>query len=446
MRLKKFALRGFLVLAVGIALCILFSGTIRTLTTPKVRFAPVKMGQFEQVTELSGKVVFPEKEEIAVSVPEGLTLTVTRVFAEPGKRLKKRDKLLSAVVTDAEKTLASLQTQADTSRETLASWERKNGSIRLSRNEQRWVDAWQKARDAEKTERAARLDLLTELEALGLKTVPEALPENADEKTAEAWKTWQEAKQAMDQACQDQADLDRYAVEDSVWTLMKQKQEEERKLADTEDQIMQIMLLSRRVETITAPHSGYVVSVEVEKDATVSGDRVLVYITPEGVSPVIRAELQDAKMSVQKGTVLSVDSESWGTVETKVTDTGVTETGHPYADAEISEDVIYGLGDVKTLIGKDEIRLKMTSRAKESTCLVPASAVRGSGDGRYVYIGETENSALAGTRIVVQKMDVTVLAENASVVSVSEDLARSKVIYMEDRMISEGGTVMLYEE
>ena len=73
-------------------------------------------------------------------------------------------------------------------------------------------------------------------------------------------------------------------------------------------------------------------------------------------------------------------------------------------------------------------------------------AVRGSGDGRYVYVGEQQSSAFAGTQIIVRKTDVTVLAESASTVSVAEDLSYSKVLYMEDRVINEGGAVMLYEE
>ena len=72
--------------------------------------------------------------------------------------------------------------------------------------------------------------------------------------------------------------------------------------------------------------------------------------------------------------------------------------------------------------------------------------MRGSGDGRYVYTGETVSSAFSGTSIIVQKTSVTVLAENASTVSVAEDLGYVKVLYMEDRTISEGGAVMLYEE
>ena len=128
MQMKKFALRGMIVLAVAVALCVLFSGTIRTLTTPKVRYASVKNGKFESVTELTGKVVFPEEEEITLEIPEGLSLTVTKVLATPGQQVKKGTKLLTAVVTDAEKTLATLQQEYDSAQNTLDTWDRKNGA------------------------------------------------------------------------------------------------------------------------------------------------------------------------------------------------------------------------------------------------------------------------------------------------------------------------------
>lgn len=445
MNYKKFALRGLLFLAIAVALCLLFSGTIRTLTTPKVRYAPVKMGKFESVTELTGKIVFPESEEIAVNVPEGLSVTVTRVAAEAGKKVKKGEKLLTCAVTDAEKTLATLQQEIDTQREALDAWERKNGSLRLSRKEQEWVDAVGKARDAESAERTARMELITRLETLGLPEIPDTLPEEADPETAEAWKAWEDAKSALAEARQGQSALSRYALEDDVWTQLKQKQEAERKLADAEDQMMQLMLLSRKAETITAPHAGYVIAVNVEKGSVLTGSSVPLTITPDKQVPVIRCELPDLRLSVQKGAVLTIPSDSWGYAETKVVSTGMTETGHPYADAEINDDVLYSLGDVASLM-KEDIHLRLTSKAKESTCLLPASAVRGSGDGRYVYTGETVSSAFSGTSIIVQKTSVTVLAENASTVSVAEDLGYVKVLYMEDRTISEGGAVMLYEE
>ena len=75
---------------------------------------------------------------------------------------------------------------------------------------------------------------------------------------------------------------------------------------------------------------------------------------------------------------------------------------------------------------------------------VPASAVRGSGDSRYVLVGETESSAFGGNRMIAKKMSVTVLAESGSTVSVAEDLTWQKVLYMEDRALTEGGPVMQY--
>ena len=442
MRLKKFALRGMIGLAVAIALCILFAGTVRSLTTPKVRFAAAKMGKFESVTELTGEVVFPETEEITVAVPEGISASVTRVFVSPGERVKKGQKLISAKVNDAEKTLASLQQEYDTQQKALESWSRKNGEIRLSRNEQQWKDAYEATREAESAERQARLSLLV---LLGTGTMPESLPEDAGEEASAAWDRWQESKKTLSDARSRLSALDRFAIAEDVWTLLQQREETERKRDEAEAQMMTILLLGRQLETVTAPHAGYIAAVSVEKGGALSGDTVILTLMPEDAAPVIRTDVSDVKQSLQKGATVSIQSEYWGRVETKVTGMGLSSTGHPYADAEITQDVIYALGEVSEMM-KEKIGLRLTTRAQEATCLIPASAVRGSGESRYVYIGETESSAFAGTKMIVRKQDVTVLAESADTVSIAEDLSRSKVLYMEDRALSEGGTVMQYEE
>ena len=445
MHFKKFALRGLVVLAVAIALCILFAGTIRTLTTPKVRFAPVKSGKFESVTELTGKIAFPEEEEMTLTVPEGLSLTVAKVLVTPGQKVKKGEKLLTTAVTDAEKTLKSLQDEIDTARTALESWERKNGSIRLSANEQQWMNAYEAAREADRAEQAARLEVAACLADMGITGIPETLPDKADEKTKKAYAAWQEAREKQQAARETLAGWERYAIPEDTWTLLQQKKDNEKKLQDAEDQMMTILLLSRQTEVVTAPHAGYVVSVGVEKGSVYTGDGALLCITPEKKTPVIRAEIADTKQKIQKGAAVTIPSDSWGRVESKVIETGVTDTGHTYADIQITEDVIYALGQVSTMM-KNDIKVRLSSKAQEATCLIPAAAVRGSGNERYVLVGETETSALAGNRIVVRKESVTVLAENATTVSVAEDLTRSKILYMEDRVINEGGTVMLYEE
>ena len=450
MQMKKFALRGMVAVAVAVALCVLFSGTIRTLTTPKVRYAQTKNGKFESVTELTGKVAFTETEEITLDIPDGMSITVTKVLAVPGQKIRKGDRLLTAEVTDAEKTLATLQQEYESAQNTLDAWDRKNGSIRLSRNENLWMEAYEAVRDAEKAEREEKLELMALLEEAGIDTpletlAEEKLPEGTDEQTVTAFSTWMGLRQKTEEARDSLKALERYAIAEDTWTLLQQRQEAEKKRDDAEAQIMAVRLLGRKVAVLTAPRDGYVATVVATKGGTISGDDPLLTITTEKGEPVIRADVSGVKQNIAKGTTISIASESWGRVETRVINTGLDENGHPFADAEITEDVTWALGQVSAIL-KDEIKMRLTTRAQESTCLVPASAVRGGGEGRYVYIGEQERSAFAGNRIVVRKMDVTVLAESASTVSIAEDLSYSKVLYMEDRVISEGGTVMLYEE
>ena len=48
MKLKKFALRGLIILAVAVALCMFFARTVQTITTPKVQLVTASNGRFEE--------------------------------------------------------------------------------------------------------------------------------------------------------------------------------------------------------------------------------------------------------------------------------------------------------------------------------------------------------------------------------------------------------------
>ena len=45
--MKKFAVKGLIALAAAVALCMFFSGTIRTITTAKVKIVTAKTGKLE---------------------------------------------------------------------------------------------------------------------------------------------------------------------------------------------------------------------------------------------------------------------------------------------------------------------------------------------------------------------------------------------------------------
>ncbi len=443
MKMKKFALRGMIVLAAAVALCIFFSGTVRNLTTPKVRFAQARMGKMEVETELKGQVVFPETVEFTLPVPEGMTLTVTRVQAEAGARVKAGDPLLSARVTDGEKTLETLRKDLLTAQKELRELQKKTADIRLNRGEQKWREAWERDAAAAAAAQEARIGLFSALRRAGLEMEGDRLPEGAGEEIETLWQAWRQAEQERTESAGELTALERYAIPESTWTLLQQLKAQEDKTAALEEQLTATQVMIRTAEKITAPRAAYVTEVGVEKGSTVDGDTVVMKMTAEGSQPVIRLSLADVKQEVNPGTTVILESDGWSQPAVQVIQTGLTLEGRPYADAEITQDVLYALGSVSTLM-KNEIKAKLVTRSRESTCLLPASAVRGSGKNRYVYVAETDSSAFGGSRMKARKTDVTVLAESGSTVSVAEDLTYQKVLYMEDRALTEGGAVMEY--
>ncbi|MBO4299326.1 MAG: hypothetical protein J5998_11050 [Clostridia bacterium] len=441
--MKKIAVRAMIVLAVVVALCMFFSGTIRTITTPKVRFTSARQGKFEMVTELTGQVHFKETEEMKLDVPQGASLTVNRVFVKAGEKVEEGDRLFAMAVVDCDKTIASLQSDYDAAEASLRDLVRKNGEVRLTRNEQAWMDAYYAAQEASQSKRDCRVEVQALLALEGLEMPQEGVPDGASDELIAAIEALGEAESASEAADEALDRLNRYAIADSTWTYLTQRREYEEKMASSEESMTKLTLLSREVKEVRAAHAGYVAEVLVEKGGTADASTVLLKLTPDAGAPVIRTDISDVKQSVSAGSVVSVETSRWGRLDTAVIDTGVTAAGSRYADVTITDDIIQANGSLSGMMQGD-IKLRLTTRAQEATCLVSPSAVRGSGSDRYVYVAAKETSTFGGTQMKVQKVSVTVLNESASAVSVAEDLTRSQIIYMEDRALSEGDAVMEY--
>ena len=452
MQFKKFALRGMIILAIVIALCVLFSGTLRTLTTAKVRFAPKKMGKLEQSVELeNGKVVFPDQKEITLRVPEGLSLTVSKVHVINGQKVKAGAVLLSTEVTNVEEKLDELQKEYDDARSKMDDWQRKNGDIRLSRGEQLWRDAYNAAREAERTELNLRLSLMTELGVSKASKLTEKTVSKGSEEAQKLYAEWQTAVDEMGKAQNKQAELNRYAIAEDVWKTLQEEQEYEQKQKDAENQMIKIRLLQKQVGQITAPHDGYVIEMKVEKGTVLSGENDLLLFTPENVEPVIRGEIRDTGKPVQKGAEITIvmDETSNKKIKTKVKATGVTETGVACADAEITDDVIYELGSVSTMMQMSKIPMKVMTRSKDSVCLIPASALHEvSGTSAVIYTADTTTNALGENVLRVYQTNVTLLGQSDGQAAIQDEYlfyGGYNVVYMEDRPIKSGDTVMLYD-
>ena len=453
MKLKKFALRGMIILAVIIALCVLFSGTLRSLTTAKVKRADVKNGKFENVIELNAKVAFPEKEEIKIKVPDGLSLTVQRVPVAAGQKVKAGETLVQTKFTDMEKELAALEKKYDEARSTIEDWDRKHSDIRLTRNEEAWVDAYDAVRNASKEELTLRQSLMAVLDIAdvadliddNVKAALKKMSQKEGQPILDDYRSWGKKKEELAEAQKKLKSLDRYAVSDDVWATLKSRRDAQDSLKDAEDQMMQIRKIEKQMSDIKAPYDGYVVELKVRKGDSLVGDVEVIVMTAEGKKPVLRAET-DPKKPVQKGAVVTVPVKNyWSPVQTKIIDTGINDEGKSYADAEINGDVTDALGNVSSMMRKDDIKLKITSRAKDSTCLIDTGAVYDvDSDNPYVYMIEQSESPLGGVRMTVKKQSVTILNKSEKKVSIQEDLTYRDIAYMPDRPIEDGDTVMWY--
>ena len=443
MNLKKFAVRGLIVLAVAVALCMFFSGTIKTITTAKVKLTQGKSGRLEEKVELNGVLTFPEVERVRFALAEGQSLTITKVNARAGYTVKAGDVIVEARVADYANTMKQYQTDYDGALDQLLLLESKNANLRLRSSDERYAECYFALRDAKKATVAAKVEMDAMLNREHL-TLPESgLPEGASEALIAAIEAWRAAEQAERDAQSEMDAVERYMPDEATWSYISEKRELQSKMADAEAKMQALGELSGSVQAISAPCDGYVAEIMVKEGDAYDGTTDLFSVTAEGASPVLRADISQVDRSVSEGMAVTISSDRYGTVETQVVATGLDAEGKRYADVELTRDVISARGSVYAMT-VEETPMSLVFRAKQATTLIASSAVHGTGDARYVYTVDTSYSSFGNSKMTVHKMTVTVLAEAGGLASVQEDLGYYSIAYMEDRPINDGDTVMLY--
>ena len=96
MKLKRFALRGLIVLFVAVALCMFFARTVQTITTPKVQLVQSTSGRFEDKMTFRAQVYFAETEEFTVEEAKDMNITVDKLYVRAGNYVKKGDIIFTA--------------------------------------------------------------------------------------------------------------------------------------------------------------------------------------------------------------------------------------------------------------------------------------------------------------------------------------------------------------
>lgn len=90
--MRKFALRGLIVLLIVLVGCFFFSGTVKTLTTAKVMFISPKQGKLKEQISLTGYLTFSATEGIRIaSGNNGVSFPINRIYVTKGSYVKAGD-------------------------------------------------------------------------------------------------------------------------------------------------------------------------------------------------------------------------------------------------------------------------------------------------------------------------------------------------------------------
>ncbi|MBQ3270000.1 MAG: hypothetical protein IJH09_08775 [Clostridia bacterium] len=443
MNLKKFAVRGIVILAICVALCMFFSGTVRTITTPKVKLTAAKRGKLEERIELTCKPAFPDAEEIDFELPEDMSLTIVKVNTREGYTVNEGDVVVEAKVANFDQLRKQYQEAYDAAVEQLMTLENKNRDVRVNKRDQAYADAWFALRDARHRAVSLSLELDSLLAREGLEQTQTGYPDGASDELKTLMDDWREAENDREKAQEAMDAASRYTVDETVWSYITDQREQQGKRDEAEANLKQLVTLNDQAAAIKAPRDGYIAALGVKEGDAYDGAHALYSLTPEDKLPVLRADISQVERTITEGTAATYNPDSYDPVETEVVTVGTDADGKNYADIELTKQLIKARGSVYSMMQEDT-PMTLVFRAREATSLLPTSAVRGSGDDRYIYVAEQNNAAFGGSTLKLHKLEVKVLGEYGGTTSVQDDVTYYSVAYGEDRAVDDGDAVMEY--
>ncbi|MBQ4090558.1 MAG: hypothetical protein IJC56_11885 [Clostridia bacterium] len=442
MKAKKIAVRGLIALAVLVAVCIFFSGTIRTIATAKVKITQPRSGKLTQTVELTGALNFPVEEDVYIEGNPDIVIEVKSVKVEVGYEVEEGDAIFTGQISGYDKTMETYrQTYLDT-QNTLQTLEDKN--IRLKKTDETWAAAYEALAAAREAYLDADLKYRARLNVEELEDT-DGLPEKASEELAKLFEARETASAALDSAQSAMDDAERYNISDEVRAYLTDRIKYTQSLKKTEQEMLELTVLNESVKNVTAAMDGFITKINVRPGETFAISGAAYSICPEDELPVVRCDTSNCELTITKKMDAILVGATGENVESEVDAVGVTLAGGEYADIELKKGMIKDMGGMYAM-SANGVSVRIEYRSKNATTLLPAAAVRGGEGDRYVYTLRTEESMFGTQQTVTVKQPVTVLAEADGTVSIEEDLTYTRIAYMEDRAISEGDAVMEYSE
>lgn len=449
--MKKFALKGLVTLAAIVLLCVFFSGTLHTITTAKVQIVKAKTGKMEGDITLTGSLVWPETESVFIpGMSNEDSLILRKLCVGTGSYVKSGETLAVCEVSDADVRTASLQESYQAKEKEYYELERKNRHVLLTSLQEGWYASWRAFREAGNAYRNADQEYRLAAWREGFEDFQE-MELNPDQAPSgeELQAAWEKREEALRKYRNAQAEYERkaiYSPSEEIVSYLEKKAELEEEMKDLTEEISGLLILKARAGNIVSPHDGYITAADLKAGDTISRNTVLVQITKENETPVIRLDASSNKRSIPAETAAELTAGD-KTVTASVRGQTLNENGLPVVDVPVDGKEIGLLGGASAVTEANSVSAKIRWKDENTTTLIPTAALRGSEGDYYVYTAPNygdraeEGSHL---KITISRKKVTVLSQSGTVTSVEENLKYDPIVYMEDRPLTEGCEVMPY--
>ena len=459
MKFRRFALRALVILAATVALCMFFARTVQTITTPKVKFISATRGRFEQKISLEAKVYFPETEEIFVPEAKTTSVTVVKTFVKEGHYVEEGDVIFTGTVPNYKEELKKLADDYNTKSKELTNLDISNRLLSKESKQNELYDVMIKVQDqlseavytaraeARKVNIALTGDPAEWKKQLALLSeVPKEITE-AVQKALTLSATYETARTAFFAVYEDK----KLRVKDDVFKYINERNAAIQAMDKMQEEMISLEVRVASLAEVRAPRSGYIVKLEVSNGAVYDGSKGAYLMNRADSLPVLRARLPENGKRMAEGTRVEIPVDEYTTERTTVEKTQTESDGGKYVYIALPDYMKgkSGSAALRKAVNDDGVKANITYRAKESTTLLPPSAVRNEGQGKdYVYLIQRDYSGglFNASDATVVKTSVTVIERGDKAVSIQEDLSYQQVADGEDRALKDKQAVMAYVE
>lgn len=454
MKLKKFALRGLIALAVAVALCMFFARTVQTITTPKIRLVTASSGRLEQKMTFQSEVYFPDTEDFVIEDAKKTAVTVKHVYVKPGHYVKEGDTIFTAECASYEEDMKKLRDEYDTKRKELIELDIANRKLSRESLQNELYDAMLEAQDklTDLSYEARLLALEYDITLSGdvtdwkkqlatLKEVPADVTQ-AVNKAVAASSAFNEAQSAFFAIKEDR----KQRVKDEVFKYINDRNAAIRAMDELTGEMVDLAKRVKSLQTVKATRDGYIVSLGVTEGEAYEGVKAAYTMNGKDSQPILRASLSGVDRTIADDTKAELDSEMYGTEKTSVERTFTAADGTKYLYIRMPERfAAEDSSAIRRFMSDGSVEVNITYRAKKNTTLLTPSAVRGTEDDAYVWlIKQNWGGFMNQGGMTVVKTPVTVIERSDKAVSIEEDLSYQQIADREDRALSDGQAVMEY--